>query len=449
MSQTLRMLAAAVAACVAQVPALAQTDGGSEAIRRQMEELKRESGARIEALEKRLAETEARAAPPPAQRRSNAFNPDISLILQGRYAGLSQDPEGYAIGGFIPSGGEVGPGARGFSLAESELVVSANADPYFGGQLVAALSPENEVEVENAYLYTLALPAGLALRAGRFYSRIGYLNEQHPHAWDFVDAPLPYRAFLGGKLSDDGVQLKWVAPTELFIEIGSEIGRGASFPGSDRNKNGSALGTLFAHVGGDVGIEHSWRAGVSHVRTSPENRAYDDVDSGGNAVTNAFTGRSRLWIADFVWKWAPQGNPAQRNFKFQAELFRRVEDGALTFDTAGANLEGDYSSRQSGGYVQAVYQFMPRWRAGLRLDRLDSGTTQIGLVDSGALAAADFPILASHRPTARAAMLDWSPSEFSRVRLQLGEDRSRPELPDRQFFVQYILSLGAHGAHAW
>lgn len=449
MQQTLRMLAAAAAACVAQVPALAQTDGGSEEIRRQMEELRRESAARIESLEKRVAESESRAAPPPAPRRSNAFNPDISLILQGRYANLSQNPEDYAIVGFVPSGGEVGPGPRGFSLAESELVMSANADPYFGGTFIAALSPDNEVGVENAYLQTLALPAGLTLKAGRFYSKVGYLNEQHPHAWDFVDAPLPYRAFLGGKLADDGVQLKWVAPTELLFEIGSEAGRGASFPGSEPNKNGTALGTVFAHLGGDLGTSHSWRAGLSYVSASPQDRTYADVDSSGNPVTNAFTGRSRLWIADFVWKWAPEGNPYYRNLKLQSEVFLREEDGTLVFDTAGAALSGSYRSRQSGWYAQAVYQFMPHWRIGLRADRLDSGTTDIGQVDSGALVPADFPVLQPYQPTLYTAMIDWSPSEFSRLRAQFAEDKSRAGLADRQFFLQYILSLGAHGAHTW
>ena len=46
-------------------------------------------------------------------------------------------------------------------------------------------------------------------------------------------------------------------------------------------------------------------------------------------------------------------------------------------------------------------------------------------------------------------MLDYSPSEFSRLRLQLAHDNSRQGLPDKQLFVQYIMSLGAHGAHQY
>jgi len=46
-------------------------------------------------------------------------------------------------------------------------------------------------------------------------------------------------------------------------------------------------------------------------------------------------------------------------------------------------------------------------------------------------------------------MFDYSPSEFSRLRLQFASDRSNPAATDRQLFLQYIMSLGAHGAHAF
>ena len=44
---------------------------------------------------------------------------------------------------------------------------------------------------------------------------------------------------------------------------------------------------------------------------------------------------------------------------------------------------------------------------------------------------------------------DYAPSEFSRVRLQFGQDRSRAGVTDNQVFLQYQMSLGAHGAHSY
>lgn len=456
-----RYLWCAAAFAAVSIPAHAQ-DVEIGKLREALRQLQQQ----VQQLEKRLADAEIEQQkaetkkPPLAQpgrpAGSTAFNPEISLILQGTLARSSRDPETYAISGFAPSGGEVGPAPRGFGLGESELIMGANVDPYFRGQLVAALTPENEVEVEEAFFQSLALGRGLTVKGGRFLSGIGYQNEIHQHAWDFQDTPLVYKTFLGGRLNDDGVQLRWVAPTDLFIELGAELGRGGVFPATDRSRNGANLGTLFGHVGGDIGASTAWRAGLSYLRTSPQDRAFTDLDSLGGEATQSFTGRSRTWIADFTLKWAPGGNASVTNFKLQSEYFRRKESGTLNFDDSaqltpqfGTPFSDGYSSRQSGWYTQAVYQFMPRWRAGYRHDRLSHGAVDNGIVANGlGPIAADFPLLMSgHKPTRSSAMVDWSPTEFSRLRLQYAIDKSRIGVTDNQLLLQYILSLGAHGAH--
>ena len=442
-------------------------------LREQVRQLKEQYEQRIQALEKRLeqaensakaAATQAGNAEAAAQQAAvqasnrpsgeNAFNPAVSLILNGTYGNLSQDPNTYKLNGFVPTLGDVNPPSRGPSLGESELAFAANVDQNFRGTAIFTLTPDDTVSVEEAYLNTLSLPRGFTLKAGRFFSAVGYLNEIHAHAWDFTDAPLANKAFLGNQMSDDGLQLRWVAPTETYVDLGVDLGRGREFPGGPaggRNKNGFGSANLFTHVGGDIGDSTSWQVGVSHLSTSPQDRTYGDLDSTGASVTNSFTGKSRLWNLSGVLKWAPKGNAFYNNFKLQGEYFRRNEDGTLTFDSLAASplgsRTGGLSTRQSGWYLQSVYQFMPQWRVGYRYDRLDAGTTRIGLVDSGALTAADFPILAGYNPTRNTLMTDWSPSEFSRVRLQIARDRSRSGLADNEVFLQYIMSLGAHGAH--
>jgi hypothetical protein len=461
MHRKLICAAALAAAAVAPLAARAQ-DAELQRIREEIRQMKEAYERRIEALEKRLQETEARTAkaevaPSPASTPAGgrsggegAFNPALSLILNGTLAYTKRDPDRFRINGFVPTGGEVAPPRRGLSLGESELALSANIDTLFRGTLMAALKPEGGLEVEESYLQTLGLSNGFTVKAGRFFSGVGYQNQLHAHAWDFTDAPLVMKAFLGNQLADDGVQVKWVAPTDLYFDLGFEAGRGRTFPGSDRSKNGFGSGTVFAHLGGDLGSSYAWQVGVSHLRTAPRERTYDDTDSTGAGVTNSFTGQSRLWVLDGVLKWAPEGNAAETSFKLQGEYFRRTESGSLTYDTQAASLgtqSGGYGSRQSGWYLQGVYQFMPRWRAGYRYDRLNAGATSLGLVESGALAAASFPILSGYNPKRSAFMVDWSPSEFSRIRLQLARDYSRQGEPDNQVFVQYIMSLGAHGAH--
>ncbi|MBL8502180.1 MAG: TonB-dependent receptor [Rhodocyclaceae bacterium] len=456
-----RIALLAVAATLA-LPVAADDD--LKALREEVAQMKKAYEQRIDALEQRLAAAED--APQKSQSpqdgaargaaAAGGFNPEVSLILQGQYRRLKEVPE-RSITGTWPAGGHGhGGDERGFSLDHSELVVSANINPYFRGLMNVALK-DGEAEVEEAYFQTLGLGRGFTLKGGRFLSGIGYLNEQHPHAWDFADAPLMVKALFGEHYGQDGLQLKWVAPTDLFMEFGAELGRGAGFPGTERNKNSAGASALFAHVGGDVGRSHAWRAGLSWLTTRAREREahFEDTDAAGpNEVEGLFTGRSRTLIADFVWKWAPDGNPKQRNLKLQAELFRRSESGDLacgsevaTSPCLGGVGLGRLRSAQTGGYAQAVWQFMPQWRIGYRYDWLNSGSKRY---DPATVFAALDPANAyftSYRPKRHSLMVDWSQDEFSRLRLQFARDRAMQGVTDNQVTLQYIMSLGAHGAH--
>ena len=482
------MAAAMAAALLAPGAASAVSDAEMQELREQVRHLKEQYEKRIQALELRLQQaegaaqkaqgaavkaegvaataadvaTKAEAQAVKAESAAvqagirpsseSAFNPAVSVILNGAYANLSKDPARYQITGFVPTLGDVSPGRRGLSLGESELALAANVDHYFRGTLIATLQADNGIGVEEATIQSLGLSKGFTLKAGRFYSSVGYQNEIHAHAWDFADAPLANKVFLGNQLADDGLQIKWLAPTDTFIELGAEAGRGRSFPGSNRDKNGAGASNLFARLGGDIGASSAWRLGVSHLATTAQNRSYDDLDSSGAQVNNSFNGRSGVWALDGVLKWAPNGNGTDRNFKLQGEYFRRSEEGNLTYNAANAAAfrgpsTGTLRSAQSGWYAQSVYQFMPMWRVGYRYDRLNSGSVKLGLIDSGALSAADFPILARNDARRDTLMFDFSASEFSRLRLQFANDKSRLGAGDRQVFLQYIVSLGAHGAH--
>jgi hypothetical protein len=409
----------AIAILAAPSAVLAEDAAGLQDLRREIEALKSSYEARLQALEQRLKQAEegARAAaaqaasvpvtpPPPLPRAAasgaNAFNPAIGLVLSGMYTHTSRDPAQFAITGF-PAGAEIGPGTRGFSLAESELNISANVDPFFRGVLNFAIHPDDSASAEEAFIQTLGLGNGLSVKAGRYFSGFGYLNEQHAHTWDFADNPLVYQAFLGTQFADDGVQVRWLAPTDTYLELGGEAGRGRVFPGNVLGGNGIGAAVAYARTGGDIGVSSSWRAGVSYLQTTPRDE------------------RTQLLGTDFVWKWAPEGNANNRNFKLQGEYLWRRRD-----TTDSVTVAGDPSERTSGWYLQGVYQFMPEWRAGLRYDRLAGDT---------------------YDPSRASFMVDWNPSEFSRIRLQFSRDHSREGFADNQLFLQYQMSLGAHGAH--
>jgi len=468
------LLGAAIAATLAAAPLSAYAADGADMaeVKRMILEMKQQHQQQIKALEERVQKAEARAAAAEEKAQStegkivaveeqvqakprvgdNSFNPAISVVLQGGYASYSEDPEDFHLEG-MPLGGEAGLQDEGLALWETELTVSANVDNLFYGQATIGMHThdgETETDVEEAFVDTLALPAGLGLRFGRFYSAVGYLNEKHTHAWDFADAPLAYQAFLGGQYRDDGVRASWVAPLdELFVEVGAETLRGDNYPGGGNSGDFGAVQNLFAKVGGDVGQNNSWQLGIARMDID-----VDDRSAGGHAHDHggdspSFDGDSDLTALDAVWKMDLGG---ERALIFQGEYFWRDEDGQVSLSEGAGDALFDYDGDQDGGYLQGIFQFNRQWRAGLRYDHLsaDNDLTMI----SNTTGESDDDIFEEsgyqdgHDPHRWAAMVDWSPSEFSRLRLQYARDDSREDTDD-QIYVQYIMTLGAHGAHQY
>ena len=356
---------------------------------------------------------------------ANAFNPAISIILNGSYSHHSLDPASYVRSGF-PLAGGAGPSPNGISLGESEVSLASNIDDKLYGQLTLTAHSDNgqdHIGVEEAFIDTTSLPNNFSVRAGRFYSNIGYLNSHHAHTDNFFDRPLPYQAFLGNQYGDDGVQVRWVAPTTLFLEFGGEIFRGENFPSGGAQHSGLGTRTLFAHAGGDVGAENSWLAGVSVLKTK----------SAG--AEDGFSGDTTLYIADGTWKWAPNGNTKDGGILLRGEYFLDDRNGVFA-DPANPALTSLWNGQRRGAYLESVYRLNRTWDVGYRYDKLWS--------DAGNPFAAPSGNFDPYRHTAE---LTWRNSEFSLVRLQLSHDKPNPVDSDNAVTVQYQTALGAHGAH--
>jgi hypothetical protein len=457
-------------------PALASEAGDIAAIRAQLGALQHDYDTRIRSLEKRLAKAEsalkvARAAaakpvavaaasdtsqaaqtfdqpaaaapadaptpdaapqdvvadntPPPAAppASNNAFNPGIAAVLNGFYVASTRDTQKQTIKGFA-AGDEAGLPSRGFSLGESEVSLAANIDPYMSGFLDFSMGDDNSLSVEEAYILSKDLPYGLTVKAGRFLSGIGYLNERHAHDWSFSDAALPYRAFLNSQYGDDGLQVRWLAPTDQFLEFGAEIFRGDSYPAAGATHTGQGTVTAFVHTGNDINDSSSYLAALSYLHSRSENRESDG---------HFFTGNDDLGIASLVYKWAPGGNPTVNNLTLSGEAFWGREKG--TFDAL------PFSQDRFGWYAQGVYQFMPRWSFGLRYAGLSSSDPGASLIGSP---LDDF----GHSPHAESALLEFDTSEFGRFRMQYTHDESDLKPSDEVLF-QYTVIYGPHGAHRY
>lgn len=427
-----------------------------ETLRAAIKELRQEYEARIQELEKRVAGAERQAkeasdnanqavqsaeavttvpAVSPPSGGNTAFNPSMGVVFQAQAWDYAHDPDSYRIPGF-PLGGEAGPVPEGLALGETELVIRANVDDKFTAWLTAPVVIEDGeagIEVEEAWIETMALPAGFSARFGRFFSGIGYLNGRHAHTWDFLDQPLAYQVFLGEQYLDDGIQLRWLAPTDLFLEFGGEILRGGRYPAGGADDSGFGTWSLFIKTGADVGDSNSWLAGVSYLHAGSEERPSGEEDD-----SLLFSGETDLAIAQLVWKWSPHGNWKDRNFVFQTEYLWRNEQGDYSLPD-GRVLP--YDTGQSGWYVQAVYQPFPQWRVGTRFDLLSTDNP------GAAFAGTDLDPVGAD-PKRYSVMVDWSNSEFSRLRFQYTRDEAGLK-GDDQWGVQYIYSIGAHAAHSF
>ena len=367
---------------------------------------------------------------------SNTYNPAISLILDGKYTDYDKQPEDYAIAGFDLAG-ETEPAEPGFALGESELNINANIDSHFYGNATIAIASEDgetAVELEEVYVQTLDAPAGIVIKFGRFYSNLGYLNRHHAHTWDFADSPLVYDALLGGGLRDDGVQFSYVLPTDMYVELSGELYTGNSYPAGGNEDGGFGSNTVAIKLGDDIGASHSWAIGLAHWSADKV------AERVGNSELVSFDGSSDINAFDFVYKWAPNGNMVETNFRFSLEYLNRNEKGDIT--ELATDAASSYDSQQSGWYSQAVYQFIQHWSFGIRHGELDSDNTgsDSAVLENTGLANSD------HKPYRNSAMVQWKPSEFSRIRLQYNDDHITTE-SDRAIMMQYTFALGSHGAH--
>jgi hypothetical protein len=338
---------------------------------------------------------------------------------------------------------------QGLALGHSDLVARGPLGVHFSAQLGAAEHTHDgktEFELEEAWLQTRTLPGGLQARVGRFASQIGYLNEQHPHADDFVERPLLYRAFFGGHWFDDGLRLNWTAPTPFFLGLGMEVFRGKQLVREAASASSPGAVTLTAKLGADIGRSHSWQAGLSYLHNRREAALEEDHDHEGDAHEGhdedhdeaghdhdhahgaLYSGR-KTWLLDFTWKWAPGGNNRLNQVRVHLEHAR----------VSGLNRYATASDRHQAMALAVVWRFLPEWELGGRIDRLRVRIPHGDHFHGGRL-------------DERALMLAWKPSHQQSLRLQVSQQRNAVGIEDasrRTVQLQYVLSFGAHGAHSF
>jgi len=375
---------------------------------------------------------------------------------------------------------------EGLSLGHTEIALDANIDSRFRGAVTTVLESHDgdiEVGLEEAYVETLGLPGGLNIRAGRMFSQFGYLNSRHLHEDDFSDRPVAYRSYLGDHYFDDGVAVSTVLPTERYVRLGFEAFSGDKLAAESVEEGELDTVNVFTgqlKTGGDLGVSNSWQLGLSYLRNrhgaalaslaesghedehgheeehgeehSEAEHAHEESEHGhetghahhesGHSHSASVTGE-HLYGVDLTWKWAPNGNYRDRNLAITAEYL--VLDELMNGHGEHA---ADAPGSVDGWYLSLAYQFSPQWTAGLRYGEAETWSADGAHDWDGHGGEA----LGKERIKEIDASLAWHPSHFSTVRAnytrqrQSGHGGSEDE---NIFVVQYVMSLGAHGAHRY
>lgn len=338
----------------------------------------------------------------------------------------------------------LGKREKGLALGHSDVTARGPLGRHLSAQFTVAAHSDDgkiEAEVEEAWVQTRGLPAGLQVRAGRFASQVGALNEQHPHADDFVERPMMYRSMLGGHWFDDGVRVNWTAPTSMYLSIGAEVFSGRQLVKEAVSKPRPGAATLRLKLGDDWGTSHSWQLGASYVHNRREaaleeaHEEHEGEEGAGHATEEhahahgaVFSGR-RMWMLDMAWKWAPDGNNRLQQVKLLAEVAQ----------ISGLNRYATSGDRHRAGALSAVWRFHQDWEVGVRTDWLRARMPHGEHFD---------PV----RLQEQTVMLAWKPTHAQTLRVQFVKQHRGQGIEgvaDRAVQLQYVISLGAHGAHAF
>lgn len=343
--------------------------------------------------------------------------------------------------------GDHDPQQRGFNARNLEIAIDGAVDPYFEGfaNIVFKLDNNNETEVEaeEAFMQTTSLPYGLQVKAGQFFAPLGRINAQHPHVWDFVDAPLASGRLNGPDgLRGVGAQLSWVTPFPWYsqFQVAFQNGQGGTgYAFRNPGEDGTFMGrTTIDHTPQgveDLVIVPRWENSFD---INPNNTVLAGVSAAFGPNDTGASSRTQVYSADLFYKWKPSNAEGGFPFvKWQTEaLCRKFE--------AGRGADNSFPIEETlndwGAYSQVVWGFKKGWTLGVRGDYLH--------MDESAFDEDEFRQSRTRVSTA----LTWFPTEFSKLRLQYNHDFLKGNSfldsgNEDSVFLQFEFNLGSHGAH--
>ncbi len=324
----------------------------------------------------------AKEPPATGARPSNLLNPEISATGDIRLVARDESPQ------------QDNGVAREF-----EFSFQSALDPFTKTKIFLTFEDE-ELGVEEGYIYWPGLPGHLRLDVGRFRQQLGDLNRWHLHALPETEYPLVYQRFLGEEgLGGVGFSLYSTLPMSLAGGT-HELWIQGTTSESEPLYAGGRQPTLLGRVQNFWQLSRSSYTQLGFTATGGNN-ADADLQSG-------------LLGLDFRFTYRPPEAGTRRDVTFRAEGYRlHASEAGVTTNRYGTFL--DLQARRGR-----------RWVFGLRYDYAQ---------------APRGPTDTEWRLT---PVITWWQSEFVYLRVQ-GEHRSRDLEGDQNLLtVQAVWAVGPH-----
>ncbi|HCV43565.1 MAG TPA: hypothetical protein DGH68_08785, partial [Bacteroidetes bacterium] len=318
----------------------------------------------IQTLQQQLSQVAPPPAAPVAPRSAPSTNPNMSVI--GDFRMSYQSPAHRHIDA---------------EFHEAEIAVQSVVDPYARADFFFSvardpLTGKFGLDLEEGYLTSLDLPAALQLKAGKFRSMFGKINNIHPHALPFIDVPNVYVHYLGDDgLNDEGLSLSWLIPNPLdfYQELTIEATRGP-----DDNPN-------------FVRSEVDRYLYLGHLKNFWDLTDNATLELGLSAASgqNDSAFASVLGGIDLTYKWKPLQFNTYQSLVLQAEAI-----------WSSKRLTETETVKSWGMYALATYQIGKRWFLTGRFDY------------------SNLPDNASFVERAYSGVLGWYATEFQKIELE-------------------------------
>jgi hypothetical protein len=342
------------------------------------------------------------------------FIPDISFILDLGFGWFDHSRH-------IEQGGHA-MDENGFKLQGLEMAVSGAVDPYFRYDMYFQFA---EVELEEAFLTTVALPINMQLRAGLMNAAFGRENAFHLHSWNFTNPTLMHTRFMAEEhFRGLGAELSFLIPLPWYMTVGAQMFD--TKPGTGYRS--SSFGTSEMSASGGIGsfADFTYTGKLDNFFALSDNWSMNWGLSGAWGLSPyMINGRAQLYGTDLFVKWRPisSGRDAIALGLTVEYMYRSTE------------VPGGYVGDQ-GVYTQLDMQFTRRWMAGLRGD-------YTGTISGGSPKDWMFPGW-----QARGSVdLTFMPTHFSKIRLQFDAGRQDGQQLYTAGFLQVEVGIGEHVAH--